>query len=65
MKITSCDCFEEVGAEITPTNSDTFNMSFKDYVNYCTGATTGVRVQTIEDIKYCPYCGKKIEVEDE
>lgn len=64
MRITSCDCFEEVGAEVEPTSIDTFNMVFTEYINLSDGSTVGFYRNTLEDIKFCPFCGKKIEVEE-
>jgi len=54
MKITSCDCFEEN----IKTSSDLFVIENPDgkydvYLN---------EEECMYDIKYCPFCGKKIEV---
>jgi len=64
MKVVSCDCFSEVGAEIETTNKGTFNAIFREYITTTWGATTGYRQHTLKNINYCPFCGKKIEVEE-
>ena len=63
MKITSCNCFEEVGASLTYNkDEDTYDLEIKSTVVLEDGTGCYQSTDKIESIRYCPYCGKKIEV---
>ena len=65
MKITSCDCFEEIGANlIYNKNEDTYNLEIEHMVIFEDGTGCCRKSDNIESIKYCPFCGKKIEVSE-
>ena len=66
MKVISCDCFDEVGASLTYNkDKDTYDLEIESTVVSKDGTGCYQSKDTIESIRYCPYCGKKIEVEDE
>ena len=62
MKITSCDCFknEENVTEYADIifYDDRIDIEVKPLDEYG-------NIELINNIKYCPFCGKKIEVEND
>lgn len=67
MKITSCDCFNEYGKEITCGSECNTNIDIKPNGKYfITIIEKGYgRIKEYEDFINCPFCGKKIEVSNE
>lgn len=62
MKITSCKCFESSERKISVNAYLEDDCESYQIDTYFSGYGAG---DTFNNFKYCPYCGKKIEVEDE
>lgn len=75
MKITSCECFEKIKETIEKSGKnleikETFidedmNMKAKEPIIYFKVGKDGIKKKDYVSLtaKYCPICGKKIEVE--
>jgi len=61
MKVTSCDCFE---------NKDNVWPNVDIDIDYPEGLSVSVKkkygepIYIFDEMKYCPFCGKKIEVQE-
>ena len=66
MKVTSCDCFEKTGIDVSKcTYTDGLFTLGKEETMIFSDGTGCRRVRNeLSYVKYCPFCGKKIEVQE-
>ena len=66
MRVISCDCFDEVGFELEENKEEeTFNANKTETIILKDGTGSYEKEVNIEGIRFCPFCGKKIEVSDD
>jgi len=66
VEIISCNCLNKVGASLTYNkDEDTYDLEIESTVVLEDGTGCYQSKDKIESIRYCPFCGKKIEVKDD